>query len=30
MGFEKDTYNIEKFNGTNCSFWKMQMKDYLY
>jgi hypothetical protein len=30
MGFEKDTYKIEKFNGTNFSFWKMQMEDYLY
>jgi hypothetical protein len=30
MGSEKDTYKIEKFNGTNFSFWKMQMEDYLY
>jgi hypothetical protein len=30
MGFEKDTYKIEKFNRTNFSFWKMQMEDYLY
>jgi hypothetical protein len=30
MGFEKDTYKIEKFNGTNPNFWKMQMEDYLY
>jgi hypothetical protein len=30
MGFEKDTYKIEKFNGTTFSFWKMQMEDYLY
>jgi len=30
MGSEKDTYKIEKFNGMNFSFWKMQMEDYLY
>jgi hypothetical protein len=30
MGFEKDTYKIEKSNGTNFNFWKMQMEDYLY
>jgi acyl-activating enzyme 14 len=30
MGSEKDTYKIEKFNGTNFSFCKMQMEDYLY
>jgi len=30
MGSKKDTYKIEKFNGTNFSFWKMQMEDYLY
>jgi len=30
MGFEKDTYKIEKFNDTNFSFWRMQMEDYLY
>jgi acyl-activating enzyme 14 len=30
MGSEKDTYKIEKFKGTNFSFWKMQMEDYLY
>ena len=21
---------IEKFNGSNFAFWKMQIKDYLY
>jgi hypothetical protein len=30
MGSKKDTYKIKKFNGTNFSFWKMQMEDYLY
>jgi len=30
MGSKKDTYKIEKFKGTNFSFWKMQMEDYLY
>jgi len=30
MGSEKDTYKIEKFNGMNFSFWKMQMEDYLH
>jgi hypothetical protein len=30
MGSENDTYKVEKFNGTNFSFWKMQMEDYLY
>jgi hypothetical protein len=30
MRSEKDTYKIEKFNGTNFSFWRMQMEDYLY
>ncbi|KAK0578941.1 hypothetical protein LWI29_018731 [Acer saccharum] len=30
MGSKKDTYKIEKFNGTNFSFWKMQIEDYLY
>jgi hypothetical protein len=30
MGSKNDTYKIEKFNGTNFSFWKMQMEDYLY
>ena len=30
MGSEKDSHKIEKFDGTNFSFWKMQMEDYLY
>ena len=30
MASEKDLYKIEKFNGTNFNFWKMQMEDYLY
>ncbi|KAK0591188.1 hypothetical protein LWI29_036674 [Acer saccharum] len=30
MGSEKDSLKIEKFDGTNFSFWKIQMEDYLY
>jgi len=30
MGSEKDTYKIEKFNGTNFNFWRMQMENYLF
>ena len=30
MGSEKETSKIEKFDGTNFGFWKMQMEDYLY
>ena len=24
------TFGIEKFDGTNFGFWRMQIKDYLY
>ena len=30
MASKKDSYKIEKFNGTNFRFWYMQMEDYLY
>ena len=30
MASEKDSYKIEKFDGANFSFWRMQMEDYLY
>ena len=30
MGSKKDSHKIEKFDGMNFSFWKMQMEDYLY
>ncbi|XP_052190130.1 retrovirus-related Pol polyprotein from transposon TNT 1-94 [Diospyros lotus] len=30
MASEKDSYKIEKFDGSNFRFWKMQMEDYLY
>ena len=26
----RKTSEIEKFNGTNFGFWRMQIKDYLY
>ncbi|KAK1560861.1 hypothetical protein Q3G72_031677 [Acer saccharum] len=30
MGLEKESHKIEKFDGTNFSFRKIQMEDYLY
>ncbi|XP_052199359.1 uncharacterized protein LOC127806236 isoform X2 [Diospyros lotus] len=30
MASKKDSYKIEKFDGSNFRFCKMQMKDYLY
>ena len=26
----RKTFGIEKFNGTNFGFWRMQIEDYLY
>ncbi|KAH1241194.1 Retrovirus-related Pol polyprotein from transposon TNT 1-94 [Glycine max] len=30
MALEEGKVKIEKFNGRDFSFWKMQIKDYLY
>ena len=27
---EEDNFKIEKFNGKNYQYWKMQIVDYLY
>jgi len=30
MALEEGKVKIEKFDGRDLSFWKMQIKDYLY
>jgi hypothetical protein len=30
MAVEDGNVKIEKFNGINFGFWKMQIEDYLY
>jgi len=30
MALEEEKVRIEKFDGSDFGFWKMQIKDYLY